>query len=109
MPVRLILILILVVFEGAFIGFNLNNKCDVWLVFRVFESVPVYITILVSFIAGVLVSIPFFVFKKKKKLPAKTRKERSGAEPVIKEDKAGFSSVSGKPAENSSSASDKTV
>ncbi len=65
MPVRLILILLLVVFEGAFIGFNLDNKCDVWLLFRVFKSVPVYITILVSFAAGILVSVPFFVFKKK--------------------------------------------
>lgn len=77
MPFRLICILILVVFEGAFIGFNLENKCDVWLVFRVFEAVPVYITILVAFGAGVLFTIPFFVFNfKKGKGRASAKKER---------------------------------
>ena len=65
MPVRLLVILLLVVFEGAFIGFNLENTCNVWL-FRVFPSVPVYLTVLVSFVAGVLLTVPFFAFRKKK-------------------------------------------
>ncbi len=71
MPVRLILVLLLILFEGAFIGFNLENVCDVWL-FNVFEAVPVYITVLFSFAAGVLLSMLFFAFgRKKKREPAR--------------------------------------
>ena len=61
MPFRLILLLLLVVFEGAFIGFNLENVCDVWL-FKVFEAVPVYITVLVSFVAGALLAMLLLAF-----------------------------------------------
>lgn len=65
MPIRLILVLLLVIFEGAFIGFNLENICNVWL-FKVHEAVPVYVTVLIAFVAGVLLSMIFFAFGRKR-------------------------------------------
>lgn len=81
MPVRLLVILLLVVFEGAFIGFNLENTCNVWL-FRVFPSVPVYLTVLVSFVAGVLLTVPFFAFRKKKTPRVPPVREKKSRFPV---------------------------
>ena len=57
----LILLLLLMLFEGAFIYFNLENVCNVWL-FNVYEAVPVYMTALISFAAGVLLAMIFFAF-----------------------------------------------
>ena len=37
-----------------FIGFNLDNRCDISLVFVTFPAVPVVITILVTYILGLL-------------------------------------------------------
>lgn len=37
-------------------GFNLENKCDVW-IFHEFNDIPVFYTILTAFIAGVIVTI----------------------------------------------------
>ncbi len=56
MPVRLIFTIILMVLVACFTGFNLTNKCDVWL-FNTFKDVPVVVTILISFIAGVVVAL----------------------------------------------------
>ena len=61
MPVCLILLLVLVIFEGTFIGFNLENTCNIWL-FKVYEAVPVYITVLISFAAGVLLALLALAF-----------------------------------------------
>ena len=73
----LILLLLLVIFEGAFIGFNLENVCDVWL-FKVYEAVPVYVTVLVSFAAGALLALLFIAFGRL----AKRRRARDRARAV---------------------------
>jgi uncharacterized membrane protein len=47
-----------------FIGLNLDNRCDISFWFTrdaVFKDVPVYLTVLASFILGLLCSIPFAV------------------------------------------------
>ncbi len=62
MPIKLIGTIILMVIVALFTGFNLDNRCNIWL-FHTFEQVPVYITILGSFVAGVIVTLPF-TFKK---------------------------------------------
>lgn len=59
MPFKLILFIIIVVLVTVFIGFNLENACSVWLFFRTFDNVPVFITIFAAFALGVLVMLPF--------------------------------------------------
>ena len=65
MPIKLILFLIIVVVVTVFAGFNTTNVCNVSLVFHEFENVPVFVTVLFSFVAGILVMLPF-AFRKKK-------------------------------------------
>ncbi|MDR0656217.1 MAG: hypothetical protein LBG22_07880 [Treponema sp.] len=67
MPWRLIgFILIFAVFL-VFIAFNLQNSCDISLIFRVFPEVPVYLTAFSSFILGMFCAIPFILGIRKKK------------------------------------------
>ncbi len=90
MPIRLVIALLLVLFEGAFIGFNLENTCNVWF-FKAFETVPVYITALISFAAGIFTSILLFAFgklnrvKRKKKLGSKNGALKESASTVHSE------------------------
>ncbi len=58
MPIRLIGTLIVAALAAVFTGFNLNNKCDVWL-FNTFSDVPVAFTIIISLMAGVIITLPF--------------------------------------------------
>ncbi len=71
MVIRLIMIIISLVFIAFFAGFNLDNKCDVNLVFHAYKNVPVFFTILLSFAFGLACALPFALIHKK-------RKERSG-------------------------------
>ncbi len=66
-----IIFLILIVF---FVGFNLDNKCDVNLLFYKFQQIPVFYTILISYALGVLVTIPAILFREKK--PKKDKSEK---------------------------------
>lgn len=45
----------------VFIGLNLENKCDISFGFAKLSNVPVFFTVLVSFAAGLLVSVPVAV------------------------------------------------
>lgn len=65
MPIKLILILILVVLVAVLTGFNLSNVCTIWF-FHTFTNIPVFAALLVSFILGVLVTLPFTIGKGKK-------------------------------------------
>lgn len=67
MIVNLISIIIGIVFIAFFAGFNLDNKCDVSLVFYTFKNIPVFFTILVSFAIGMLCSLPFALIHRNKK------------------------------------------
>ena len=64
MPIKLILFLIIIVVVTIFAGFNISNVCNVSLVFYEFQNVPVFVTVLFSFVIGVLIMLPF-TFKKK--------------------------------------------
>ena len=81
MPIRLLLTLLVAVFAAVFTGFNLDNKCNVWL-FRTFEMVPVAITIIISLLTGVIIMLPFTIGKRGKKKPA------GAAVPAIREEPA---------------------
>ena len=67
MIANLISIIIGIVFIAFFAGFNLDNKCDVSLVFYTFKNIPVFFTILVSFAIGMLSSLPFALIHRNKK------------------------------------------
>jgi uncharacterized integral membrane protein len=67
MPWRLIGFIIIFAVFLVFIAFNLQNSCDINLIFRVFPEVPVYLTAFSSFILGMLCAIPFIPALKKKK------------------------------------------
>jgi uncharacterized integral membrane protein len=66
-PWRLIGIIAVLAVLLCFIGFNLDNKCDLSLVFTTIPNVPVYVTIFASFILGMLFSLPFFIMGTHKK------------------------------------------
>lgn len=73
MPIKLIGILILVVAVALLTGFNLGNKCTIWL-FHNFTDIPVFGALLSSFILGVLITLPF-TFGKTKVVEKKVEKE----------------------------------
>lgn len=76
MPIKLIFAILLVILVACFTGFNLNNRCDLWL-FYTFKNLPIFTTVIASFICGVLVTLPFTFGKKRKsedKLPKKYKK-----------------------------------
>ena len=66
MPFKLIRTIILVVLVAILTGFNLSNKCTIWF-FHNFENIPVFAALLGSFIAGVIITIPFTLYERRKK------------------------------------------
>lgn len=77
MPIKLIGAVILAVFVAIFTGFNLTNKCDVW-IFHTFKDVPVAATIIGSFVLGVFVTLPFTFIKRSKKSKDEKKSAASG-------------------------------
>ena len=73
MPWRLIGIIVILAVLLGFIGFNLQNTCDLSLGFKVFRGVPVYLTVFVSFMLGMLCTLPFFIVGALKKRPKKEK------------------------------------
>ena len=66
MPVKFIGTIILVVLVAVLTGFNLDNTSNIWF-FHTFENVPVIATIIVSFLVGVIVTLPFAFIRKNPK------------------------------------------
>ena len=68
--IGLIIFIVIAVLIAVFTGFNIGNVCDVNVIFHTFHKVPVFITIIISFIAGIVVALPFS-FGKGKSIAAK--------------------------------------
>ena len=68
--IGLIIFIVIAVLIAVFTGFNTGNVCDVNVIFHTFHNVPVFITIIVSFVAGIVVALPFS-FGKGKSIAAK--------------------------------------
>ena len=64
-----------------FVIFNLENKCDINFGFGTVKDVPVFVTVFVSFLAGMICILPF-IFKRK-------GNDTSGDKPEKKSDKKG--------------------
>jgi len=68
MVFKLIFTIALLVAVAVFTGFNLGNKCDIWLFGKQFNQVPVFITIAISFAAGILAALPAVFLRGEKKM-----------------------------------------
>ncbi len=77
MPARLIGFLVSLVFLALFVGFNLENRCDVSLVFHTFRDVPIVISLLFAFVAGALSVIPALIGARAKRKDAARRSAES--------------------------------
>jgi uncharacterized integral membrane protein len=74
MPWKLLAFIIAMTLVLVFIGFNLENRCDVSVAFHTFTEVPVVITILSSFLLGLLMAFPLSFARKSAKHPVKTKR-----------------------------------
>ena len=72
--IKLIFTLLLVVLVAVLTGFNLSNTCTIWF-FHKFENIPVFAALLVAFIFGVVITLPFVLFRKKSKAEKNKKKE----------------------------------
>jgi uncharacterized integral membrane protein len=67
MPWKLVLFALAVIFVTIFIGFNLENSCDVSFGVYTFKDVPIFMSILFAFAIGVFIMFPFTLGHKKEK------------------------------------------
>lgn len=67
MPWKVIYFLFIVLAFALFAGFNMNNACNVSLLFYTIENVPVYVINLFSFLVGIILTVPFFWGNKNRK------------------------------------------
>jgi uncharacterized integral membrane protein len=61
MPWRLLIVIVIAAAFLGFIGFNLENRCDVSLGFHVFSQVPVFLSTLSAFILGMALALPLAI------------------------------------------------
>lgn len=88
MVLKLILTILTIVLIVFFTGFNLQNVCDIWFFGKTFSNVPVFITALVSFAAGIFVTLLAVFFAPKKKLTSE--QARAEAERLAQKEKKLF-------------------
>ena len=99
MIIRLLGTILSLVVLAFFVGFNLDNKCNVNVLVHTFQNVPVFITIIISFVVGVLFTMPFaFSYKSQKKKEAKNNQ----VQVVNKKTKKLFSKKDSKASEKQS-------
>lgn len=80
-----------------FVGFNLENKCNVNLLFKTFENVPVFITIMISFATGIIFTLPVALSLKHKK--AKKEEQKKEKKSLLKKAEAVEKTEITKPAQ----------
>jgi uncharacterized integral membrane protein len=81
MPWRLIGFILLFAFFLVFIGFNLENRCDISFGFFKLSGVPVYLTAFSAFVLGMLWAVPYVIslrFKRKPGQDAVKDKKKQG-------------------------------
>lgn len=82
MPWKLILFILSVILVTIFIGFNLENACDISLGVYTFKEVPIFMSLLLAFALGVLIMLPFTFGHSKKEKKANQKKQVSQSQPV---------------------------
>lgn len=67
MPLKLVFFVISLVAALLFISFNLDNRCDVSVVFHTFRNVPAFLSLLAAYALGAASVLPFvFGFMRKR-------------------------------------------
>jgi len=85
MPWKMIGLIVLLVLFAAFATLNISNRADISLGFYVFEEVPIFLSLLVAFLAGAVAMIPFTFGPSLRKL--KVKKEKQDAKKAREEAK----------------------
>jgi len=75
MPWRLIVFLLSLIVVLVFAGFNMNNSSNISFGFHELTDVPIFVSLLFSFILGVLFALPVAYFEKKNN---KSKKKKPG-------------------------------
>lgn len=97
MIIRLIISIVMLIVITCFIGFNLDNKCSLNLLFHTFENVPVFFTAIFSFVIGSVFTLPFAFIARRKRANKKNEKndknidnktEKNVSQKLAKETKA---------------------
>lgn len=83
MPWKLILFILVLILATFFIGLNLDNACNVSFGVYTFEDVPIFMSMLLSFAAGILVMIPFLLFRPRGKSSKKTEFKSSSSQSSV--------------------------
>ena len=104
MSFKLIGMIILLVLVTVFCGFNNGDgyRCNVNLLFRTFNDVPVFLTVLVSFLAGAVVALPFTFGRRAKKQPKAPAAEKADKPVKAKKAAAGNAGAAGSAVQPSS-------
>lgn len=92
MPWRLIGFILCIVFVTVFIGFNLDNSCNISFGFYELKDVPIFFSLLASFLLGVLVVLPFTLIKKHSK-KSKQNKDKTSTVVATQKNVAASTSV----------------
>lgn len=65
MPWKLVGFIVCLVLGTCFAGFNLGNSCNISFGFHTFENIPIFLSLIIAFACGVVVTLPFTIIKKK--------------------------------------------
>lgn len=101
MPWKLILFILSVTLVTIFIGFNLENACNVSFGFYTFQNVPIFMSILLAFAVGVFIMLPFTFGHGKKDKTSTPKKTVTSQKPPVYS--SGVSDTKEKSTVNSSS------
>lgn len=83
MPWKLVLFILSVILVTIFIGFNLENACDVSLGVYTFKDVPIFMSLLLAFALGVLIMLPFTFGHSQKEKKSHQKKQSSQSQNVV--------------------------
>lgn len=90
MPIKFISSIILIAIVGIFCGFNWGeeSQCSINLIFYKTPEIPVFLTIIVSFLAGMVVMALFSLFSRNKKSAPAQKSEAPKTEKAAAESKS---------------------
>ena len=66
MPGKLLYFIMVMLMLVLFMGFNLSNRCDISVIFHVFKDVPIFLSMLFSFLLGNIAVLPFLISSRHK-------------------------------------------
>lgn len=89
---KLVVFILIMALVLVFIGFNLDNRCDISIVFVTFQAVPVIVTILGAYLVGLLSALVLSVGRSRGATSG-TRNDKAGGQNAKAGDSAPESSA----------------